>query len=219
MMINKPPRAALGLAPTAAVAASALSEATEYAVSRYSAAIEARRTDLAFATVPQERAVSLIRDLRDRFGYAHLVFLTSVDVIEQNVFRLVYMLHDPSSHTDLAVQTEIPRTEASMESIHGLWEQAATYQRELKEMFGIDFPGSPRVDESFVLEGWDEIPPMRREFDTKEYSERTYFPRPGRGTTETRAHMKKNLYPDPAEPGDPDNLGDDGAQTDVRGGK
>ncbi|WP_416208189.1 NADH-quinone oxidoreductase subunit C [Halomonas sp.] len=34
-------------------------------------------------------------------------------------------------------------------------------QRELKEMFGIDFPGSPRVDEPFVLESWDDIPPMR----------------------------------------------------------
>jgi NADH-quinone oxidoreductase subunit C len=88
-------------------------------------------------------------------------------------------------------------------------------------MFGIDFPGSPRVDESFVLEGWDEIPPMRREFDTREYSERTYFPRPGRSTAETKAHMKEKLYPDPTDPGDAD-LADGasgGVQTHSRGGE
>ena len=83
-----------------------------------------------------------------------------------------------------------------MHSIHKLWAQAADYQRELKEMFGIDFPGSPRVDESFMLESWREIPPMRKEFDTHEYVQRTFFPRPGRETNDPRVYMKKKLYPD-----------------------
>ncbi len=39
----------------------------------------------------------------------------------------------------------LPRDAASMDSIHDLWPTAATYQRELREMFGIDFPDSPRV--------------------------------------------------------------------------
>jgi NADH-quinone oxidoreductase subunit C len=37
---------------------------------------------------------------------------------------------------------------------------------------------------------------MRREFDTKKYSEETYFPRPGRKTNDPAEHMKKKLYPD-----------------------
>ena len=63
-------------------------------------------------------------------------------------------------------------------------------------MYGIDFPGSPRVDESFILEGWDDIPPMRREFDTKKYSEEIFFPREGRETNDPEEYMKKKLYPD-----------------------
>jgi NADH-quinone oxidoreductase subunit C len=51
------------------------------------------------------------------------------------------------------------------------------------------------VDEDFMLEGWDEIPPMRREFDTKAYAERTFFPRPGRKSTDPRSHMQEQLYP------------------------
>ena len=69
-----------------------------------------------------------------------------------------------------------------MISIHHLWEQAATYQQEIHEMFGINFPGSPGVDENFILEGWQNIPPMRRDFDTLKYSVETYFPREGRET-------------------------------------
>jgi NADH-quinone oxidoreductase subunit C len=62
-------------------------------------------------------------------------------------------------------------------------------------MFGINFPGSPDVDKPFILEGWEEIPPYRRDFDTKEYSEKTYFPRPGRETHDPAEYMKKKLYP------------------------
>jgi NADH-quinone oxidoreductase subunit C len=63
-------------------------------------------------------------------------------------------------------------------------------------MFGIDFPGSPGVDESFILEGWQEIPPMRKDFDTAAYSEKTFFPREGRKTDDPKEYMKEKLYPD-----------------------
>lgn len=207
MSNNYADRKTLGLAETAPDSERALAAAADYASTRYQAEIDRRRADLAFITVDSQRAVALIRDLRDTYGFAHLAFLTAVDAIEQGVFRLVYMLHNPTRHVDAAVQTAIPREGSSMESIHRLWAQAGTYQRELKEMFGIDFPGSPRVDEPFILEGWDDIPPMRREFDTKEYSERTYFPRPGRRTTETKAHMKAELYPEPEDDSAPSGEG------------
>jgi hypothetical protein len=37
---------------------------------------------------------------------------------------------------------------------------------------------------------------MRREFDTKAYSEARYVPRPGRTTHDTTEHMKEKLYPE-----------------------
>jgi NADH-quinone oxidoreductase subunit C len=149
----------------------------------------------AFIRVSKEHAVSLIRHLRDTESFTHLVFLTAVDVIERGVFRLVYLLHDYAGKRDIGVEVELPRESSQMESIHLLWAQASTYQRELKEMFGIDFPGSPRVDEPFILESWDDIPPMRREFDTRAYSEARYFPRPGRKKIDVQEYMREKLYP------------------------
>ena len=142
------------------------------------------------------RSVILLSYLRDIERFSHLAFFTAVDRIEQETFQLVYLLHNYATHTDFGMYVELERSNPVMESIHHLWAQAATFQRELKEMFGIDFPGSPRVDESFILEGWQEIPPMRRDFDTLAYSEKTYFPREGRTTQDPREYMKENLYPD-----------------------
>jgi len=155
-----------------------------------------QRHDLVLITVPKEYTVAVVTHLRDYEGFKHMVLLTAVDWIEQNKFQLTYILNNPEEKVDVAVRTMIDRDEATMTSIHHLWEQAATYQRELKEMFGINFPGSPRVDKPFLLEGWDNIPPYRRDFDTKKYTEETYFPRPGRETNDPKEYMKSKLYPD-----------------------
>jgi len=158
-----------------------------------------QRNDLAFLRIPKDYAELLIRHLRDHEGFSHLVFFTAVDYIEDGVFRLIYTLHNYETKRTLGVQADLSREEPVMTSIHELWEQAGLYQRELKEMFGIDFPGCPRVDEDFLLEGWDEIPPMRKEFDTRAYAEKTFFPRPGRKSTDPRTHMQEKLYPEGGE--------------------
>jgi len=151
--------------------------------------------ELCFVTVLAQEARNIIRDLKDVYQFTHLVLLTAVDYIETQQFQLTYMLHNYTLHADIGLRVYIPRENSSMDSIHMLWKQAATYQRELKEMFGIDFPESPGVDEEFILEGWDTTPPMRREFDTKAYSEQNYFPRPGRTSENPQQHMRKKLYP------------------------
>lgn len=163
------------------------------------AQVQEQRKNLTFITIEKEHVVPLLTHLRDQEGFAHFVLLTAVDWIEEDVFQLTYILHHPGEKMDLGIRTRISRDHASMESAHHLWEQVATYQRELKEMFGIDFPGSPRVDEAFFLEGWDDIPPMRREFDSKKYSEETYFPRPGSKSYDPREYMKQKLYSDDYE--------------------
>jgi hypothetical protein len=40
---------------------------------------------------------------------------------------------------------------------------------------------------------------MRREFDTKKYSEETFFARPGRSTNDPEDTMRKKLYPGRAD--------------------
>ena len=154
-----------------------------------------RNAALTTLTVDKDKAETLLRELRDREGYTHLNFLTAIDYVERGYFSLVYMLHNYENKSSLGVHVNIDRVNAEMTSIPTLWAQAWTYQRELRELWGINFPGSPRIEEDFVLEGWDEIPPMRKEFDTVEYCERTFTSRDGRGTVNPREHMAEIIFP------------------------
>lgn len=158
-------------------------------------AFEPRRPNLAFVTLPAANLRGAATELRDVEGFTHLVLLTAVDWLEEGLFQLTYMLNNRAKDQTLALRVMVNRDEPVMESIHDLWPTAATYQRELKEMFGIDFPGSPRVDEEFILEGWTDLPPYRRDFDSLAYSQQTYAERPGRVTHDPREHMKSKLYP------------------------
>lgn len=149
-----------------------------------------------YFSIKKDLAIALITHLKDIEGFTHLVLLTAVDWIEENQFQLTYILNNPVKKIDFGLRVFIDRESASMDSAHHLWEHVATYQRELKEMFGIDFPGSPRLNESFILEGWDDIPPYRRDFDTLKYAQETFFPREGRTSNDPAEFMKKKMYPD-----------------------
>ncbi len=155
-----------------------------------------QKNNLAFITIEQEQLRPLILHLRDQEHFTHLVLLTAVDWIEDNIFQLTYLLSCREQAQDLGLRVMISRDKPVMESIHDLWPTAATYQRELKEMFGIDFPGSPRLDEEFILEGWNTTPPYRRDFDTLEYARAQYAERPGRETRDPETHMREQLYPE-----------------------
>jgi len=154
------------------------------------------RKGLTNCHVDKDKAESMLRELRDKHDYVHLSFITAIDWIEDNIFTLVYMLHNFEQNHSLSIHVDLDRDNPVMESIHNLWAQGWTYQRELKEMYGIDFPGSPRVDEEFCLEGWDQMPPMRRDFDTVTYSEQQFGHRDGRSTEDPREYMRENLYPE-----------------------
>ncbi len=158
--------------------------------------LEEQRKGLAFTTAEIDDLRALLIELRDIDGFTHLVLLTAVDWLEEGKFQLTYLMNNRAADLTLGVRVFIDREDAVGVDIHQLWPTAETYQRELKEMFGIDFPGSPRINDEFILEGWTDLPPYRRDFDSLAYSQQTYAERPGRETHDPRAHMKSKLYPE-----------------------
>lgn len=166
-----------------------------YPVGEFTQQRRGKPNELAFITIPAEYLRPALLHLRDREGYTHLVLLTAVDWLEDGQFQLTYLLSNRTENQDIGLRVMLPREGATMESIHQLWPTAATYQRELREMFGIDFPDSPGVYDEFILEGWNDIPPYRRDFDTLKYANDSYAQRPGRETRDPETHMKQQLYP------------------------
>jgi NADH-quinone oxidoreductase subunit C len=122
---------------------------------------------------------SILLYAKNQKGYIHLAHITCIDWIEDEEFELVYTIWNPETKIHLHIKTNIDRNNPVMENIDNIWDQANTYEREMREMYGIEFPGLIG-DKEFILEDWDEMPPMRRDFDTLAYAEQTFYQRPGR---------------------------------------
>ena len=128
--------------------------------------------------VEKDQVLTVLRFLKDR-RFDHLALVSCVDWIEEEEFELVYILtrymQGDDEHTDqeklhLIVKTRISRQRPQLETVTGIFPNAEPYEREIHELFGIKFEGHQRLIPLF-LEREYEIPPFRKDFDTRKYVE------------------------------------------------
>jgi NADH-quinone oxidoreductase subunit C len=123
-------------------------------------------------TVDKDMIRPMMASLKDA-GMDHFVALTCIDLIEEGKFELVYNLWSYGSRVIIHVRTEVDRDAPTIETVYDIYRPSITYEREIKEMFGVDFPGNPRLTQ-FILEDWEGIPPMRKDFDSISYVQEKY---------------------------------------------
>ncbi len=129
--------------------------------------------------VNKETIPSILFYLKDEMGFIHLSHISCVDWLEEGELEVVFIVWSPKDKIKVFVKTRIDRNNPVLDNIDMIWRQANTYERELKEMFGVQFTGLVAPEE-FILEDWQGPPPFRRDFDTAEYAEKTFWHRPGR---------------------------------------
>lgn len=129
--------------------------------------------------VNKETIPSILFYLKDEMGFIHLSHISCVDWLEEGELEVVFIVWSPTDKIKVFVKTRIDRNNPVLDNIDMIWRQANTYERELKEMFGVQFNGLVAPEE-FILEDWQGPPPFRRDFDTAAYAEKTFWHRPGR---------------------------------------
>ncbi len=123
----------------------------------------ARRLQLQVAA---DALPTLLEFLRGQASYIHLSAISCVDWPADQQFELVYHLWSYETRTLVSAHTRIPREPGIYVSVYDLYQPAAFFERDIHEMFGVRFEGSP--DQSrFILTEWDGPPPMRKEFDSE----------------------------------------------------
>ena len=122
---------------------------------------------------------SVLLYMKEKLGFIHLSHMSCVDWIEENRFELVYILWHPQQKINVLIKIDVDRLNPVAPNIDYIWPQANTYEREIREMFGIEFEGLVGRQE-LILEDWDDLPPMRRDFDTLQYVMQNYQFRSGR---------------------------------------
>lgn len=107
-------------------------------------------------------------------GWRQLSILTNIDWLEDGEYQLVYIIFNWDNPIWVQVRTRISRENPTFPTITTVYPGAKYYERDVHEFFGVVFEGNPDSLHQLFLEGWDDMPPLRKDFDAKAYSDRKY---------------------------------------------
>ena len=102
---------------------------------------------------------------------SRLLMLTAVDVLGNFAgtdprMELVCLLHSFRYGHRLMVKVRLPRENASVDSVAGVWQAADWQEREVYDMFGIKFSGHPDLRRILMYDGF-EGHPLRKDYPLK----------------------------------------------------
>src|SRR5262245_60573613 len=78
-------------------------------------------------------------------------------------FEVVYHLHSVERNLRVRVKCRIPGDQPSIDSVTSVWRGANWYEREVFDLFGIQFRNHPNLTRILMPEGW-EGHPLRKDY-------------------------------------------------------
>jgi NADH-quinone oxidoreductase subunit C len=120
-------------------------------------------------TVPAARIVEALRLLRDApEGTPVLTDLTAVDRYPAEPrFEVVYQLTGIAPPVRVRVKASLPGAAAAIASATPVWPAANWLEREVFDLFGIQFDGHPRLARILMPDEWEGYP-LRKDFPLTE---------------------------------------------------
>jgi NADH:ubiquinone oxidoreductase subunit C len=112
-------------------------------------------------SVPVDELLAAVERVRRELGHSRFVDLTAVDrLTRENRFEVVYLFYSLESHTWLRLKT---RTDREAPSITPIIAGANWYEREVFDLFGIEFKGHPNLQRIMLPDDWRGHPLRRTE--------------------------------------------------------
>ena len=108
-------------------------------------------------------------------GFDHLSSISVTDLIEKKIYELSYHVWSYSDSILLTIKTRINRNKPFINSVTPIWKESAQiHERELHELFGVEFKDNPDLKPLF-LEDWNNTPPFRKDFNWRNYVEKEHY--------------------------------------------
>jgi len=106
--------------------------------------------------VRRERIVEVCRFAREEPGLEldFLEDLTAVDWPKKNAIELVYHLFSFRHRHGLVLKVELDRASPKVASVEAVWKTANWFEREVYDLFGVDFPGHPDLRRIMLPDDW-----------------------------------------------------------------
>ncbi len=126
--------------------------------------VQAGDQHVVFAETP--RNCEILQWLRDDPAqrYDLLADLTAVDYGGGRPLQVVYQLWSMTHKRALRVKCEVDLDHLVIESVVRLWETANWLEREVYDLFGIDFEGHPDLRRILMPQNYEEGHPLRKDF-------------------------------------------------------
>ena len=96
--------------------------------------------------------------------YEFLSDLTAVDFGGGRPLQVVYQLWSLAHRRNLRVKAELPLSALQIDSVEPLWKTADWLEREVYDLFGIEFEGHPDLRRILMPENYAEGHPLRKDF-------------------------------------------------------
>ena len=109
-----------------------------------------------FCVVQKERLVELCRFLKSEPGIELdlLEDLTAVDWPKRNVIEVVYHLISTKHRHVFKMKVEADRAAPVVPTVEVVWKTANWFEREVYDLFGVDFPGHPDLRRIMLPDDW-----------------------------------------------------------------
>ena len=124
--------------------------------------------DQSICTVSLDGLYELMVDLRDNsdLDFNYLVDVTALDYLgDEQRFCLVYQLYSYKLGRLIRIKTRAAEDEV-IPSVSSIWKTADWLEREVYDLFGIEFSGHPDLRRILLPDDWHGYP-LRKDYDIK----------------------------------------------------
>ena len=129
--------------------------------------------------VAKDKLLDAMRLLKESRGFDLLVDVTCVDYLNyrdaRDRFGLVYLLASTDSNERITVRVFLNEPDLTVPTMYDLWQGADWLEREVFDMFGIQFDGHPDLRRILMPEEFTAFP-LRKDYPMQGRGERHNFP-------------------------------------------
>jgi len=122
-------------------------------------------------TIDPKDWLSLAKQLRnDPVCYFDYLFcLTCIDWSQtpagKTTLTMVYHLSSTQHRHNIVIKAKLDRNHPEIESVAHIWRTAEFHEREVYEMFGVNFLNHPDLRLLILPDGWEGKNPLRKDFE------------------------------------------------------
>lgn len=99
-------------------------------------------------------------------GTLYFDYLFCLTCIDWNTYlTMVYHLSSTKFRHNIVVKIKLDRNNPEIESVSKIWRTADFHEREVYEMFGVNFLNHPDLRLLILPDGWEGKNPMRKDFE------------------------------------------------------